>query len=127
VKQSRAQQILHSAFALDRRGKEADAILLYQQALRLRLVRTEQRDAMICLASSLRTVRKLKPALATLLKANQLFPDDPVIRLFTALVQHDLGQKTSALRLIGTMYLQQVRNRRIDPYRNVLLRKFRSL
>lgn len=127
MKKKSARQILHSAFALDRRGKEANAIPLYQEALKSGLSQPDQRDALICLASSLRTVGKLKAAMTTLRKANRLFPNDPVIHLFTALVQHDLGQKSAALRLIATMYLSEAPNRKLDPYRSVLLRKFRSL
>ncbi|HWB54598.1 MAG TPA: tetratricopeptide repeat protein [Tepidisphaeraceae bacterium] len=127
MKRQAGGKILRSAFSLDRRGREAEAIPLYRQALRLGLKPSDRRDAMICLGSSLRNVGQLQSSLRCLRNASRQFPDDPVIALFMALVHHDLGQKTTALRLAAKACLNQNNQRRLRPYRDVLLRKCRQL
>ncbi len=118
---------LHSALALDRRGREAQAIPLYQRALRLGLKGLALRDAFVCLASSLRDVGKSRAALAQLLRAQSRFPNDKVVRLFLALAYHDLGQKTKALKLLAMAYLDDAKDRDLKSYRSALHRKYKSL
>ncbi len=118
---------LHSALALDRRGREAEAIRLYQRALRLGLMGLALRDAFVCLASSLREVGKSRAALGWLLRAQSRFPNDKVVRLFLALTYHNLGQETKALKLLATAYLDDTKDRDLKSYRSALHRKFKSL
>jgi Flp pilus assembly protein TadD len=123
---TRAAEILQTAFALDRRGKESRAIPLYRQAIRAGLHGSSLRDAMVCLGSSLRTVGQLAAARRILLKARRRFPGDPVVILFLALVEHDAGNIALALRQVAHLYLSQTKNGRLDPYRAVLKRKFHA-
>jgi Flp pilus assembly protein TadD len=118
---------LHSALALDRRGREAEAIPLYQRALRLGLMGLALRDAFVCLASSLREVGKSRAALTQLLRAHIQFPNDKVVRLFLALTYHDRGQKTKALKLLAMAYLDDAKDRDLKSYRPALHRKYKSL
>lgn len=118
---------LHSALALDRRGREAEAIPLYQRALKLGLQGQPLRDALVCLASSLREIGKSRAALTQLRRAQTRFPNDKVIHLFLALAYHDLGQKTRALKVLARTCLDDTKNPDLKKYRAALRRKYRSL
>jgi Flp pilus assembly protein TadD len=118
---------LASAVAHDRLGREATAIPLYLKALNLELDDHERHNALICLGSSFRNVGRLADARRTLLKAIREDPYNPVPHLFLALVEHDSGDPTSALRRVALAYLAESQSDRIATYRAPLLRKFKSL
>jgi tetratricopeptide (TPR) repeat protein len=117
-------QLLNAAFALDRAGREAEAIPLYQRAIRLGIKGASLRDALICLGSSFRAVGKIRQAVRCLQLARKRFRDDIVVELVLALALHDAGRNAEALRLIGGRLLA---NGKAGGYRTILLRKYRSL
>jgi Flp pilus assembly protein TadD len=121
-----ATELLESAFQLDNRGKEAQAIPLYRQAIRAGLSGAALRDAMVCLGSSLRTIGQLAAARRILLKARKQFPGDPVVVLFLALVEHDAGHVPLALRQVAHLYLSTSADPGVAKYRAVLGRKFHA-
>jgi tetratricopeptide (TPR) repeat protein len=123
----KAAILLKSAFALDRRGREAHAIPLYKNAIHLGLSRAARRDAMVCLGSSYRGVGRLAEAKRCLQRVCKLYPRDPLPKLFLALALHDLGEKSAALRLLGTLYLNDSKNRGVAAYRRTLHAKFKAL
>jgi len=123
----RATIWLESALELDRRGREAEAIPFYERALRLGLKGDALRDAMVCLASSLREVGRPQAALHHLQRAHRRFPGDKTVRLFMALAYHDVGQDSKALRLLALTYLDESRDSNVEGYRSALRRKYRSL
>jgi cyanophycin synthetase len=116
--------LLNSAFSLDRAGREAEAIPIYRKAIRAGLQGDDLRDAMVCLASSLRSVGKLTEAQRILVAARGRFAGDPVVILFLALVEHDLGHASKAVRQLADLYLSQSSDRRLAKYDRVLRRKF---
>jgi tetratricopeptide (TPR) repeat protein len=118
---------LESAQALDRLGREEQAIPFYERAIRLGLSGSALRDALICLGSSLRTVGRVQEAVRRFQQAKRRFPDDVVVELFLALGYHDAAQATEALRLTALACLRESGNRNLKPFRSVLRRKFRSL
>jgi Flp pilus assembly protein TadD len=118
---------LESAFALDRLGREAQAIPLYERAIALGLEGSALRDALVCLGSSLQTVGRAKEAVRYLAQAQKQFPGDVVVELFLALGYHDVQQPTHALRLTALACLRESGNRGLAAYRDVLKRKFHSL
>jgi len=127
AKPSNVKILLDSAFALDRRGREAQAIPIYKDAIRLGLKGSALRDAWVCLGSSYRAVGRLAEAKRCLERASKLFPHDPLPKLFLALTLHDIGEKTAALRLLGTLYLNDSKNRGVAAYRRTLRAKFMAL
>ncbi|MGA3066070.1 MAG: tetratricopeptide repeat protein [Tepidisphaeraceae bacterium] len=122
-----AEAWLESAFALDRLGREDEAIPLYEQAIRLGLDGSALRDALICLGSSLRTVGRAREALRRFQQARRRFPRDVVVELFLALGYHDTRQPTDALRLTALACLRESGDSGLAPFRDVLKRKFRTL
>jgi tetratricopeptide (TPR) repeat protein len=118
---------LESALALDRQGREEQAIPFYERAIRLGLSGSSLRDALICLGSSLRTVGRAQEAVRRFQQARRRFPGDLVVELFLALGYHDTRQETDALRLTALACLRESGDRKLDPFRSVLRRKFRSL
>ena len=101
---------LESGFALDRLGREQQAIPFYEQALRLGLDGPLLRDAL----------RRFQ-------QARRRFPNDVVVELFLALGYHDMRRETDALRLTALACLRESVNSGLAPFRDVLRRKFRSL
>jgi Flp pilus assembly protein TadD len=118
---------LESAFAMDRLGREAQAIPLYERAISLGLEDMAMRDALVCLGSSLRTVGRAREAVKYLAQAQKQFPGDVVVELFLALGYHDVRQPTHALRLTALACLRESGDRGLAAYRDVLKRKFNSL
>jgi tetratricopeptide (TPR) repeat protein len=118
---------LESAFALDRLSREEEAIPLYERALQLGLQGTAQRDALVCLGSSLRTVGRSEEAVRYLKQARKQFPSDVVVELFLALGYHDISQVTHALRLAAIACLRECDSRNLAGYGDVLKRKYSSL
>jgi len=124
---SEPKEYLERAFALDRRGREAEAIVFYTKALALGLEGEDRKDALVCLASSYRNVGEPDRARSVLEKARREFGNDPVVEAFFALVLHDLGEGARALRVLGRAFLDSCADERLEPYRETLRRKFRAL
>ena len=118
---------LESALALDRLGREEQAIPFYERAIRLGLSGSALCDALICLGSSLRNVGRVRDAVRKFQQAKRRFPGDVVVELFLALGYHDAAQATEALRLTALACLRESGDRNLEPFRGVLRRKFRSL
>jgi tetratricopeptide (TPR) repeat protein len=118
---------LESALALDRLGREEQAIPFYERAIRLGLSGYPLRDALICLGSSLRTVGRVQEAVRRFQQARRRFPGDLVVELFLALGYHDTRNATGALRLTALACLRESGDRNLAPFRSVLKRKFSSL
>jgi len=122
-----AKEYLERAFALDGRGREAEAIVYYKKALALGLEGKDRKDALVCLASSYPNVGEPGRARRTLEKARREFGGDPVVEAFFALVLHDLGEEARALRVLGRAFLDSCADERLEPYREALRRKFNAL
>lgn len=118
---------LELAMALDRVGREAEAIPLYRRAIHLGLVGVARRDAMVCCASSLRKVGRSTEATRILKSAIRHFPEDVVVKMFLALGYHDAGEDLRALRTVAMAMLGQLDDRILSGFREPLLTKFRSL
>lgn len=122
-----ATDILESAFALDRAGKERQAIPFYRQALRMGLSQSQTRDALTCLGSSLETVGELRAAIQVLQRARRMFPQDEVVTLFLALAHARAGQWDLACRQLADRLMKLSSDREILVYRPVLSRKYHAL
>jgi hypothetical protein len=116
---------LSKAYALDRSGREREAIPLYEVALRGRLKKEERIDAMICLASSHRVVGNVDTSLRWIETCARAAPDDAVVRLFQALAHLDRGDAVRGLSVLANALLDGVDMRRVTAYRPALSRYFR--
>lgn len=118
---------LNSAFTLDRAGREHDAIPFYLQALELGLEGQDRRDALVCLASSLRNTGRAGEAVATLGEARTAFSGDLVVDLFLALALCDAHRETEAVKTLADAIFREVNELSIEPYGAILRRYFGSL
>jgi Flp pilus assembly protein TadD len=120
-----ARTLLSRAMALDRRGREKQAIPIYRRAIRSGLKGAALRDAHVCLGSSLRTAGKARQAIAILRLARKKYPNDIPVKMFLALSLHDAGEHAAALRLLAGISLE--RGGGLAGFGRVMVRKFRSL
>ena len=118
---------LHSAFALDRMGKEEEAVPLYERALLLGLSGTDARDAHVCLASSLRNVGRSEHGFDLLDSAKSRFDGDVVFELFFALLATEIGRADEAVLTLARSLLRESPDPDLKRYRNVLRGKFDQL
>lgn len=119
------RDFLAKAYALDRLGREKEAIPLYEAALRGRLTQRQRLDAMICLASSHRVVGNAGASLRWLRKCARAAPRDAVVRLFEALAWVDRGEAVRGLRVLAKALLDGIDLGRVPKYRRALIRYFR--
>lgn len=124
---SSAQTCLSLALSLDRLGREAAAIPVYKRALSLGLKGRNLRDALVCLASSLRNVGKSQEAVRYLQSARMKFPQDAVVDLFLGLALYDARQYKKAVKVLGFALLDQVHDSNTERYRGVLRSRYRCL
>ncbi len=117
--------LLASAFQLDRRGREREAIPRYKEAIALGLSDALLREALICLSSSLETVGKAKEAIRYLRRAKNMWPNDAVIDLFLASALRSQGNIEGSLSVLAAALLCRTRGRRVESYLPVIRRKLR--
>lgn len=124
---SSARIWLHSAFVLDSVGKEADAIPVYETALKLGLRGRDARDAHVCLASSLRKVGRSREGLSRLGAVVGRFRQDVVMELFYALLASDNDRLHDAVHVLSRALLRESSEKDLGKYRAALRREFRTV
>ena len=118
---------LQSAFALDRLGKEDEAVPLYERALSLGLCGTDARDAHVCLASSLRNMGRPQQGFDLLDSAKSRFNGDVVFDLFFALLATEIGRSSEAIGMLVRSLLRESPAEDLERYGSVLRGKFDDL
>jgi Flp pilus assembly protein TadD len=118
---------LDLAFALDGRGREAEAIPAYVQALHLGVPPEDRRIALLCLASSYRETGQFRRALSTVETARREHPDDAAVDSFHALILLDSDEPRRAVRMLGLALLREADVKAFGGFENALTRKFRSV
>ena len=88
------------AGAYDTAGREAEARVRYEEALRLGLSGEPLRKCLCQYASTLRWLGELDASLATIERARREFPDSDAVRVFEALTLNELGRTDEA---VGTL------------------------
>ncbi len=121
-----AQDYLARALRHDKAGREAQAVPDYVQALKLGLDSTDERIALICLASSHRNLGDHDQAQKVISRARRNYPNDPVVEAFAALILLDAGQPQRAVRILGLALCNHARAGALDGFDAALTRKFRS-
>jgi cyanophycin synthetase len=111
----------------DAAGHEAAAVPLYEEALGLGLREPLRHRAQLQLASSLRNLGRHEEALAVVDDVSQRYPESVGVAAFRALVEHDAGQPTQALRrLLGTVVATST-DPDVERYRRALTAFAQSL
>jgi tetratricopeptide (TPR) repeat protein len=111
-----ARAIFELANALDYLGREAEAIPLYEEALRLELPAEYQAYALIQLGSSLRNVGRAKEAVELLAKAEQAYPEYPSISIFLGLSLYSEGRHAEASKTVMEAMLRNVHTTDMQRY-----------
>lgn len=108
------------AWTLESHGKPADALPHYEKAVALGLAPNEHANALIGLATTLRTLGQSARA-AEVLRSGQLqFPDNREFDVFLSLALHDLGEHAEALRLALTTLCDTTEDPGLTAYQRVI-------
>ncbi len=108
------------AWTLDTAGKPADALPHYEKAVALGLEPNEHANALIGLATTLRTLGQPARAADVLRSGQVQFPDNREFEVFLALVLHDLGEHAEALRLALTALCDTTEDPGLTAYQRAL-------
>lgn len=115
------------AWTYDSLGKEAEALPHYEKAIALGLPPNEQSGALIGLGSTLRNLGELDRAAEVLESGSLQFPDQTEFEAFLALVRHDQGRKTEALKIAMNTLLESSDDPGITAYQRALRHYVSSL
>jgi tetratricopeptide (TPR) repeat protein len=108
------------AWTLETNEKPAEALPHYEKAVALGLSPNEHSNALIGLATTLRTLGNAARS-AEVLRSGQLqFPDNREFEVFLALALHDLGQHAEALRLVLTMLADTTEDPGLTAYQRAI-------
>jgi tetratricopeptide (TPR) repeat protein len=124
-----ASAAVHLAYGymLDSLSREARAIRHYIKALALGLPSSDRVSCLICLASSYRNRKRFDEALSTIEQAASEFPDNQVVVCFHALILSDLDRAEEGLARLGSMAVARLNGPEMEPFRKVLLSRYRGL
>lgn len=112
---------------LDSLGREKTAIPHYEHALQVGLSNSDERVALICLASSYRNTKDFDAALRVIGKARHRYPNDPAVESFYALIKFSAGDAPGAIRTLGAILLKSVPAEAFDGFDEALKSKFRGI
>ncbi|KRE62767.1 tetratricopeptide repeat protein [Nostocoides sp. Soil756] len=104
----------------DNAGHEAEAVPLYEEALRLGLREPLRHRAQLQLASSLRNLGRSAEALAVVDEVAARHPESVGVAAFRALVAHDAGDPTGALRGLLAVVAATSTDPDVERYRRAL-------
>ncbi|HSO65429.1 MAG TPA: tetratricopeptide repeat protein, partial [Ornithinibacter sp.] len=104
----------------DSAGHEADAVPLYEEALRLGLREPLRHRAQLQLASSLRVLRRHDEAVAVVEDVSRRYPESVGVAAFRALVEHDAGRPSQALRALLATVVATSTDPDVERYRRAL-------
>lgn len=114
-------EICHQlAWTLEAHGKPADALPFYEKAVTLGLPPNEHANALIGLATTLRTLKQSARAAEVLRSARLQFPDNREFDVFLSLALHDLGEHAEALRLALTTLADTTEDPGLTAYQRAI-------
>ena len=117
-----AAEELQRAFALDREGREREAVGHYRRALAGESLGTdERRGGLLGLGSTLRALGEYEEAVAVLSAARVEFPADRMFEPFLALALYNVGRHAEAVELLVTCLAETTADEGIAGYRRALL------
>ena len=104
----------------DSAGHEAQAVPLYEESLRLGLREPLRHRAQLQLASSLRNLGRHEEALEVVADVSARHPESLGVAAFRALVEHDAGHPTAALRELLCTVVATSTDADVERYRRAL-------
>ncbi|MFM5509784.1 tetratricopeptide repeat protein [Aeromonas rivipollensis] len=104
----------------DMQGREAQAIPLYQKAIRLGLGEASLRGAWLGLGSSYRCTGQYTEALATFDEALARFPDATEFRVFRAMTCHNLERHKEGMEALLGVLAETTADPALVPYRRAM-------
>lgn len=104
----------------DMQGREAQAIPLYQKAIRLGLGETSLRGAWLGLGSSYRCTGQYTEALAAFDQGLTRFPDATEFRVFRAMTCHNLGHHKEGMETLLAVLAETTADPALVPYRRAM-------
>lgn len=121
------REVLAQAYALDREGRERDAVRVYEQARALGVPEGERRRFTIGYGSTLRNVGRADDAVGVFAQAIADDPDYPAFAAFLALALADAGHVRAALAAMLGCALDAARPGAFDGYERALGEYHRAL
>ncbi|ENY71916.1 hypothetical protein G114_10925 [Aeromonas diversa CDC 2478-85] len=115
-----ARAHLHIAWSYDNQGAEQEAVPHYRQALDGALSPTERLDALLGLASTLRTLGDYASARQYFEQARHEFPKAREIDPFYAMCLYNLGQHKEAVSLLLRLLVSTTNDETIRAYRRAI-------
>ena len=117
---SDAEVQFEAACVHDYLGEEASAVPYYLAALAGTLSEEHLRSALLGLGSTYRTLGRFAEAEATLRQALARFPDANEIKVFLAMVWHNLGRSKPAVETLLALLAQTSMDEHIQAYREAI-------
>jgi tetratricopeptide (TPR) repeat protein len=119
---SEAREELEQAFALDREGREREALGYYRRALAGDgLAPGERTRGLVGLGSTLRALGEHEEAVEVLEAARAEFPGERMLEPFLALALHNVGRHSEAIELLLTCLAETSADEGVAGYRRALL------
>jgi tetratricopeptide (TPR) repeat protein len=116
-----------AAYALDRAGREEEAIVHYDAAWRLGVPDERRQRFLVGYGSTLRHVGRLEEAVALLGDASTASPDYPAYKAFLALALFASGERAAGLATMMDALLDVAGGASLDGYERALARYQRAL
>ncbi|MFM5587615.1 tetratricopeptide repeat protein [Aeromonas rivipollensis] len=104
----------------DMQGREAQAIPLYQKAIRLGLGEASLRGAWLGLGSAYRCTGQYAEALATFDEALARFPDATEFRVFRAMTSYNMGHHKEGMEVLLGVLAETSTDPALVPYRRAM-------
>jgi tetratricopeptide (TPR) repeat protein len=112
-----AEILTDTAFVHDQLGQEAVAVGFYARALAKGVMNLPNREHVyLGLGSSLRVLGRYEDARAVLEKASGMFPENTALKVFLAMVLHNLKDHAAAMRILLLIIAKGGENPDVKPY-----------
>ncbi|MFF0243612.1 tetratricopeptide repeat protein [Streptosporangium sandarakinum] len=116
-----AEIAYQTAWAHDTLGLEAEAVPFYERALSGEgLSQEDRRGAFLGLGSTHRVLGRYEPAVETLRRGLEEFPEDPGLQAFLAMALYNSGEGREAVRLLLRTLAATSGDRRVQDYRRAI-------
>ncbi len=111
---------LHIAWAYDNQGLEAVAVPHYEQALQGTLPSSDRLDALLGLASTLRSLGRYHEALPRFEQGIAEFPDTQALKPFYAMCLYNVGRHKEAVALLLQLLAETSQDNDIRAYQRAI-------
>ena len=120
AKQDIAQAHLHIAWSYDSQGSEREAVEHYELALSGELSLEDRFDALLGLASTLRSLGQYQKALTFFEQAVSEYPSAKQILPFYSMCLYNLGRHKQAITILLNLLIEETDNQAILNYQSAI-------